>query len=320
MVSKVFALIFVFFLLQSSLLSVTAVSSNETLAERELDYCWSLGDSFPVVDGHCIFPPFIPSSAVSPNEPLWYAGSLCTWSTNHSAQTVGFTMTIPNSAPRSDEFYYVLLSVFDSAGSYDQIGFSNNYGHWGLAYSWTEGPVNNSTFHYFANNYWLLQGVTYSFNISAQSGMARFACYQGLSKIWSSDIPTGGDYLILSKSYDGYPNYMNYEEIWHTSVNRGSPDFDFTFISNTWRSVDGTFNASTDWRPYYWSAPNNVNVEISNSDVLIDNHSKARFITNPGLPWLTISNVALAVTIIAIIVVIILFAKKTIVHNQHSGC
>jgi len=116
--------------------------------------------------------------------------------------------------------------------------------------------------------------------------------------------------LILSKSYDGYPNYMNYEEIWHTSVNRGSPDFDFTFISNTWRSVDGTFNASTDWRPYYWSAPNNVNVEISNSDVLIDNHSKARFITNPNLPGLTKGNLALAVTIIAIIVAITLFVHK----------
>jgi hypothetical protein len=140
--------------------------------------------------------------------------------------------------------------------------------------------------------------------------MVRFACYQGDNEIWSSDVPTGGDYLILSKSYDGYPNYMNYEEIWHTSVNRGSPDFDFTFISNNWISADGTFNASTDWSPYYWSAPDNVNVEISNSSVLIDNQSKARLITNPSLPWLTIGNVALAVIIIAIIVIITLLTKK----------
>jgi hypothetical protein len=315
MVSKVFALIFVFFFLQSSFLSVNAFGSNETLAESGLDYCWSFGDSFPMVDGQCIFPPFIPLSAVSPNEPLWYAGSLCTWNTNHTAQTVGVTLTTPNSAPRSDEFYYVLLSVFDSAGSYDQIGFSNNHGSWGLTNSWTTGPANNLTFHYFANNYWLFQGVTYSFNISAQNGMVKFACYQGDSKIWSSDVPTGGDYLILSKSYEGYPNYMNYEEIWHTSENRGTPDFDFKFISNNWRSLDGTINASTDWTPYYWSAPVNVNVEITNSDVLINNHGKARYVTNPNLPWLTIGSIALAVTIVAIIVAIALFVRKKRKHN-----
>jgi hypothetical protein len=139
MISKVYALIFVFFLLQTSFLSVNAFGSNETFAESGYDYCWSFGDSFPMADGHCIFPPFIPLSAVSPNEPLWYAGSQCTWNTSRSAQTVGVTLTTPNSAPRSDEFYYVLLSVFDSAGSYDQIGFSNNHGSWGITNSWTTG-------------------------------------------------------------------------------------------------------------------------------------------------------------------------------------
>jgi len=103
---------------------------------------------------------------------------------------------------------------------------------------------------------------------------------------------------------------MNYEEIWRTSSPKGSPAFDFTFTSNNWRSVNGQLFESTDWRPYYWSAPNNVAVEISNSDVLIDNHSEARFEINSSLPWLTIGNAVIAVTMVAIVLAITLFVYK----------
>ncbi len=149
---KLFALIIVFVLFPAAFLSVASISSNKNTAESEKSECtWSIGGTFPTADGHNIFPPLGPSLSAYPGAPLWYAGSACTWFTNHSAQTIGMTITIPYSTPRSDEFYYVLLSAWDSAGSYDQIGFSNNYGTWGLTYSWTTGPANNLTFHYTAN-------------------------------------------------------------------------------------------------------------------------------------------------------------------------
>jgi len=236
---KLFVLVSVFVLLLSSFLSVTSISPNEIIAESEKsEYYWSVGDTFPIVDGHNIFPPLGPFLSVSSEASPWYAGSVCTWASNHSARTIGMTIRIPYSAPRSDEFYYVLLSAWDSAGSYDQIGFSNCYGTWGLTYSWTTGPANNLTFHYDANALALSLGATYTFNITTQNGISRFASYQGSSQIWSLNASTGGDYLVLSTNYAGSGNYENYEEVWYSSVSGGSPAFDFRFSHNTWVSVD----------------------------------------------------------------------------------
>jgi hypothetical protein len=134
-------LVSVFVLLLSLFLSVAFISFKENVAKgEESEFTWSVGEPFPTTDGHKIFPPSGPSPLALIDAPHWYAGSVCTWSTNHTARSISNTITIPYSQPRSDEFYYVLLSAWDNAGSYDQIGFSDYYGTWGLVYSWTTGP------------------------------------------------------------------------------------------------------------------------------------------------------------------------------------
>jgi hypothetical protein len=303
---KSFVLVSVIVLLLSSSLNVTFTGSNQNVAKSaKSEYYWSIGDTFPMVDGHKIFPPTGPTISKTSGAPLWYAGSVSSWVSNRSARTIGMTIRIPYSTPRPDEFYYVLLSAFDSAGSYDQIGFSNDYGTWGLAYSWTTGPVNNLTFHYTSNALALSLGATYTFNITTQSGISSFACYKGSSQIWSSNASTGGDFLVLSRYNPLFPSYTDYEEIWNTSISGGSPAFDFLFSNNYWVSVYGPINAVTDWTTYFSKeAPEGVAVTISSSDVLVHNPnaSPTPTPTAPEYPLMIIAVTSFVTVSIAVLI------------------
>ena len=236
---------------------------------------WTQGQSFPVVSGRTIYPTLAPpvsaSASVSPPEysTHWYAGSDYQGS-SETAQTINVTIRVPYSAPLSDEFYYVILSAWDSNGSYDQLGFSNTYGTWGLSYSWTSGPASNPTYHYSSNAMALSVGATYTFSITTEGGVTQFIAYQNSTQVWSLDAPTGGNYLVVSSLYSGYYNYTDYEEIWQTDTSGGSPAFDFYFYDNYWVPTGGGENAAT-WTSWSSGAPSNVAVIISGNSVLVHN-------------------------------------------------
>ncbi len=232
---------------------------------------WTSGEEFPVVDGRTIFPTLAPPISPPPEYMThWYAGSVYpSGLPTQNAQTVYMRIKVPYSQPKSDEFYYVLLSAWDSAGSYDQIGFSNNYGTWGLTYSWTSGSPDNPTYHYTPNATALSLGVTYTFYITTVSGVTHFVA-QNSTQVWSLDAPTGGNYLVLTEIYAGYYDYTNYEEVWQTSIPGGSPAFNFNFINNYWISTGGVAKATT-WGAWSYGAPSNVAVIISGNDVFVDN-------------------------------------------------
>jgi hypothetical protein len=213
----------------------------------------------------------------------WYAGSVYpSWLPTQDASEIYVSITVPSSAPRSDEFYYLLLSAWDSNGSYDQIGFSNFYGTWELAYSWTTGPPSNLTFHYPLNlneTRTLTEGATYTFSISflTMNGVALFRAELGTPQsdatpFWSLNATTGGNYLILSNTYSGYLGYTNYEEVWYTHTSGGFPNFDFYFYNNSWVALNHTTNPTT-WTVLDTTArpPSNVFVQINGSAVLVDN-------------------------------------------------
>jgi hypothetical protein len=232
---------------------------------------WTQGQSFPVVSGRTIFPTLAPP--ISPPKPPqysthWYAGSDYQ-GPSKTAQTINVTIGVPYSAPSSDEFYYVLLSAWTSNGSYDQLGFSNNYGTWGLTYSWTSGPVDNPTYHYSSNAMALSVGATYTFSITTEGGVTHFIAYQGSTQVWSLDAPTGGNYLVVSSSYLGYGDYTDYEEVWLTDTS-GGPAFDFYFYDNYWVPIGGGENAAT-WTSFFSGAPSNVAVTINGNSVLVHN-------------------------------------------------
>jgi hypothetical protein len=249
------------------------VSSESRVLKNIPELSWTRGEPFPVVDGVTIFPTLAPSDPSYSTH--WYAGSIYPWYLfAQNAQTISTSITVPYSAPSSDEFYYVLLSAWDDAGSYDQIGFSDSYGTWGLTYSWTSGPIDNLEFHYSPNVMALSLGVTYTFYITTESGVTHFSAYQGSTKVWSLNAPTGGNYLILSNAY------TDYEEVWQTSTPGGSPAFDFYFDNNYWISSGGGSNATT-WNTFSSSAPSNVAVVINGNAVLVHNPSAPSISASP---------------------------------------
>lgn len=259
-------------------------STNSPSSEPTPELSWTEGTPFPVFSGRTVFPTLgQPVSSPPAYYVHWYAGSVYpSGSPTQNARTIYMNIRVPYSAPMSDEFYYVLLSAWDSAGSYDQIGFSGDYGTWGLTYSWTSGPPSNPTYHYSPKAMALSLGITYTFNITTVSGVTHFVAYQDSTQVWSLDAPTGGNYLVLSNLYSGYYDYTDYEEVWYTHTSGGSPAFDFYFYNNYWVSQTGGSNAAI-WSSWHSSgAPGNVAVVISGNSVLVDNpRGTILFKTNP---------------------------------------
>ncbi len=233
---------------------------------------WTEGNPFPIVNGHVTYPPKTPEPrGPSGYSSHWYAGGVDSSSTPQDATTISTTITVPNSTPNSGDFYYVLLSAFDNAGSYDQLGFSADYGKWGLTYSWTYTKGRHTTYYYSPDAMELTAGQTYTFTITTTGGVTHFATSSG----WSLDAPTGGNYQVLAPSYSGYYDYTDYEEIWQTSTRKGVPAFDFVFSSNSWISTGGISSSWTNWTQFTTNkTPSNVSVTVNSTtgDVtIIDN-------------------------------------------------
>jgi hypothetical protein len=260
---------------------------------------WTSGQSFPRFEGSTVFPAIVASEAPPSFDAHWYAGSLYPADAPpRRARTVSTRIGIPSSAPKSDEFYYVLLSVWDSAGSYDQIGFSNSYGVWGLTYCWTSGLIGNPTYHYSPNAREMSTGVTYTFSITVEGGVAHYVAYDGTRQIWSLDARTGGEYLVLDDLFRGYYDYTDYEEVWQTSDLGGAPPFDFNFTNNYWVSVDNS-SSSAEWTRWETSGtPLSVEVSIGGDDVFVDNPSPALTVSTTvtsspaGLGFVRVDDVA----------------------------
>jgi hypothetical protein len=204
-----------------------------------------------MMNGNTTYPSLAPS-APDPNFPThWYAGSIYPLSlATQNATSICASIDVPNSAPSSEEFYYVILSCFDSNGSYDQLGFCANNGAWELDYCWTAGdPSLDSSYHNHPNSATLSQGTTYTFNITVQNGFAYFVAYQGSTLIFSEDAPTGGNYLILSNDYFEYGQfwvgYTDYEEVYDTTTAGGAPGFNFYFHDQYWVATNGSTYAPT---------------------------------------------------------------------------
>ncbi len=240
---------------------------------------WTSGDPFQEINGHVEYPP-VAASPSETNDTHWYAGSIWPSSiTSQNARTIYVNITVPSFAPNSGEFYYVILSAFDNNGSYDQLGFSDSWGTWGLSYSWTTGPTSDLTYYYSSNAMTLSTGTTYTFNITTQSGYTYFTVYQGSNIVWSLNAFTGGNYLFLSSGYSGDCDYSDYEEVWNVIQPGGSPAFDFNFSNNCWVSTGNVTNFAG-WTPFFGGQqPSNVGVIINGNSVLVNNPNVTSSIT-----------------------------------------
>jgi hypothetical protein len=238
---------------------------------------WIPGDPFPVVDDRVRFPTVGPFASFAAH---WYAGSQYPSSSpTQNASAIQVSITIPPSAPRPDEFYYTLLSAWDSNSSYDQVGFCDDWGTWAFTVSYT---TNNgsipSGLRYFTYNFLLnlTPGCTYAFEIQVTNGIANYYV-QNSTGSWYASFSTGGNYVVLSNGYRGMYNYQNYEEVWNTSDVGGAPPFNFNFFNNFWLSTTNSTWYPPAWNTYYgntqnsqgYIVPTNVGVAINGNAVLV---------------------------------------------------
>jgi len=218
---------------------------------------------------------------------VWYTGSSTT------ATTLRVNLQIPDDTPQSGDFYYVILSVWDNAGSYDQVGFTNDYGTWGIAYSTTSYCA--GTYYYSPDARSLSPGLTYTFEMSIASGNVHFAVSaSGGNTVWSYTATTGGTEFEVATDFScnsqSWWDYTDYEEVYSTTG--PVPPYDFFFDSN-WADSFGSVGT---WGIFYSSGtetpPSGVSVYIngggssngcpSNCPIEIANEPYYAYFTNGG--------------------------------------
>jgi hypothetical protein len=178
-------------------------------------------------------------------------------------------LAVPDDVGQLDSLYYVLLSVWDNAGSYDQIGLANFHGAWGLAYSWTSPCAGE---YYYSPDVLNLQaGLTYLFEMQIASGVVAFSARYSTNStvVWSLNAPTGGTQFEVQGYYscDSVTNfdYTDYEEVYDSPG--ALVPYDFWFTSN-----EASGSAVTSWNA--WSStdsPPSATTGISGSSVTIEN-------------------------------------------------
>jgi hypothetical protein len=268
--------------------SQAAGTTAPVAAGRERDsgeLLWTANTPFPTVNGHTVPVPqaqplstpvgnlgsAMDASMANPlvNSVHWWAGSIYPGS-SHQASVITTTIQIPNNPnPSTDEFYYVLVSAWDSNSSYDQLGFTNDYGNWGLCYSWTSGGSANPVYHFNPDAMNLTAGATYTFQMTTQSGSTEFVAEKGTNQVWSLNATTGGNYLNVDTNYADYAGYTDYEEAYY--LDGVAPAFNFDFSSNSWTSSGVA--TPTAWSAFYSGSPSSVSTLINGDGVVVHNQN-----------------------------------------------
>jgi len=162
----------------------------------------------------------------------WYAGGVISPKTpTFQAKTVSTQLTVPeaNISSETNQFYYVLLSVWDNTGSYDQIGIANAFGVWGFTYSFTDYCAEN--YYFNPDLFALTPGATYTFTMSLSQGELSFLVYQGQSYVGGLSVVNEASTFNVSTVYscDGgaYYDFTDYEEVYYTQ--QKTPDFAMAF-------------------------------------------------------------------------------------------
>jgi hypothetical protein len=187
-------------------------------------------------------------------------------SSNSTATSVSVPMTIPDDYPQNN-FYYVLLSVWDSNASYDQIGFMNDNGVWTVAYTTTPycaGPNNNIWNTVYNYTYNPSIDTTYNFSMSIHNGNVTFS----VGNVWNVIVYTGGSTFQIGYTYTcdslSWYDFTEYEEIYN--VNNYAPPYPI-ILGNT--LVDNT--SDMNWAVFNKNAPSVITSSISMNSVVIYN-------------------------------------------------
>jgi hypothetical protein len=196
----------------------------------------------------------------------YWDGSYYTGS-SETATDLQVTIGVPDDFPQSD-VYFVILSAWDNAGSYDQVGLANYYGSWGVGYSTSTYCAGT----YYTNDfaYALARGQNYVLGMSIGGGVVSFTASNASSgeDVWNTSVTTGGDDFDVASLYacngeEAY-DYTDYEEVYQTTG--PVPPYDFYFQGNLAQG-----SPVTDWATFSSGAPAGIVVHLSGSNVTIAN-------------------------------------------------
>jgi hypothetical protein len=160
------------------------------------------------------------------------------------ASSVGVQIRVPDDLPATTDQYYVAVSLFDGAESYDQVGLANDNGSWQIYYSAVSSCDTRPDVHW--NAFSLTRDAVYRFEISVGAGGdILFAAYAGGStSVWQQTVHTGATYLDLDSTMacgaSTLPDYTESQVVYTAALT--NPPYNFDLANAT---EDGA--AETEW-------------------------------------------------------------------------
>lgn len=237
---------------------------------------WSPGAAFPLVNGHAVYPPLArsvnPGQAPPPTTSRhYYVGSYFAGTATTSNWVIA-EISVPTDTPSSSEFYYQVLSVWDNGGSYDQVGFADDYGVWGLAWSYTTGTC-AASYVYTPDAVSLVAGQEYLLAITTENtGYITMVVWSisasaGLTEVYQEEANTGGNALEVEYSYCGDYDYTDFEEVYGIQQYQQPLPYDapyglsFFYHANCYGSTG--CDTYADWGTWSSSAPPNTSASLT---------------------------------------------------------
>lgn len=203
----------------------------------------------------------------------YYAGVYYGVSIPHTQATeVDTTIATPPDVPNSaGDSYFIGVSIWDNADSYDQFGVGvYNGGGWQVSFTtstcgsiwtrWNAGALASNT--------------AYKFQMSLSGGWLTFDIHKasGGKSVWTYRYYTGGTYFDVGYAHTcsgggGGLSYQVYEEI-HSLQNGNMIQWPVSFTSN---HLDNALVPASVWVPWPQLSPTKMVVYTQGSGVYVDN-------------------------------------------------
>lgn len=187
-----------------------------------------------------------------------------------TAESLSVDINVPDDLPDGG-VYFAILSAWDNAGSYDQVGLADYYGTFAVGYSTSSYCAAT----YYTNDLAALvsRGMSYQFAMTISDGTVEFQVRSASSGslAFSTSVSTGGSEFLVSSTYscnsETDAGYTDYEEV-YSSPGPLVP-YDFWFTDN-----DASGSAVTAWEDISaGGAPSAAEVVVSGDDVIIENEA-----------------------------------------------
>lgn len=226
--------------------------------------------------------------------------------TSFQSTSIYTTITTPSSGPRYNDYYYELLSAWDTSNNYDQIGISSTYcstsmysscqanDDWSVIYS--EGtPSGSSGCHlvYNFNPVWFLINVysDYTFEMTLTGSNLHFQVFGGYGitgpLVQSTNLSDSAGHFSVSSTYScrsvNQYGQQVYEEVYNASSSLATPQwnsgFAYTFAGATQITSWTRYSSPSPYTPP--TSPHGYYIDFPNSNLVrVDNVA-----TWIGYPW-----------------------------------